>query len=170
MSRATESDPLADARRLVARRPRTAAEVRAALADAGHGAAAVEAALERLTDDGALDDEGLALHWIIVRSERLGHGPRRLTAELERRGVAAAVAERAWDRAVREGHVDPADMLQRAVARRLAGEPELDDRARRRVYNALLRAGFEADAIRSELDAQRSMAADGSGDWDDDLA
>jgi len=151
-----------DASRLLAVRPRTAHELRAGLRRRGHAAEAIEAALERLRAAGQLDDEALALHYVLTRGPRLGHGRARLLADLERRGVEPATARRAFERAVELGYVDPAAQLERAVERRVRSYPAgLDGRAYARVYNALLRAGFEAGPIVAALAAHRR--GDGAG-------
>ncbi|HKQ59697.1 MAG TPA: hypothetical protein VJS92_00350, partial [Candidatus Polarisedimenticolaceae bacterium] len=67
-------------------------------------------------------------------------------------------------RAVAQGELAEDQPLRQAVGRRLAAGG-LDRRAYRRVYNALLRAGFEAERIRAELEPHRTFPDD-----DDDLA
>lgn len=139
--------------RLLERRPLTAEELRRALAQRGFDAAETAATLGRLEREGLVDDAALALHYVTVRAERLGHGKERLLRELVERGIPRAAAERAWAEALHRGSVEPDALLAREVARRLerAGG-RLDERACRRVYNALLRAGFDARSIRTHLE------------------
>lgn len=149
--------PEADALRLLARKPLTEAELQHGLARQGHAPDVVAGVIERLQQAGQLDDRSLALHYIVTRTERLGHGRLRLLGELERRGVRLEVAEAAWELAVREGHIDPAELLRRRariLLRRQRRGPAAERWAR--VYNALLRAGFEEAAIRSELGPQQA--------------
>jgi SOS response regulatory protein OraA/RecX len=82
-------------------------------------------------------------------------GKVRLLRELERRGVDREVAERAYLRAVDDGDLDPDSLLREAVKARLKRERDLDAGALRRVYNALLRAGFPAAGLYAELKRQR---------------
>jgi regulatory protein len=142
----------------LARKPLTSVELRNALARAGLPDDAVARAIARLRDDGYLDDRKLALHYILARTERLGHGPGRLLRELEKRGVERQVAQAAWNEAVEEHGLLEEKLLQREVRRKLQRcGGKLDLRNFRRVYNALLRAGFEPYAIRSELDPFRTI-------------
>ena len=71
------------------------------------------------------------------------------------RGVDREVAEGAYLRAVDDGDLDPDSLLREAVAARLKRERDLDAGALRRVYNALLRAGFPAAGLYAELKRQR---------------
>ena len=77
----------AEALRQIARRPLTEAELRDRLEAKGYSAGAIEEAVERLHDEGLIDDRGLAIDYILARATRLGHGRSRLVRELERRGV-----------------------------------------------------------------------------------
>jgi regulatory protein len=140
----------------LARKPLTSAELRNALSRAGLPEESVDQAIARLRCDGYLDDRKLALHYILARTERLGHGPGRLLRELVRRGVERQVAQAAWNEAVEEHGLLEERLLQREVRRKVQRcGGELDLRNFRRVYSALLRAGFEPYAIRSELDPFR---------------
>jgi regulatory protein len=163
---------LEDALRLIGRRPRTRRELAAALAERGHDPQVVESACRRLLETGRLDDEALALHYILARSERLGHGPLRLVRELEARGLAPGLARRAWDQAVERGDLDPGALLTREVQRRVRGRT-LRARDWRRVYNALLRAGFASEETRSALEPYRGAdlaEADTPDGFHDDFA
>ncbi len=156
-ARAPSGSAFDHALRLLARRPLTATETRDGLLAAGFPAAEVGDALARLARAGHLDDARLALHFILTRSERLGFSRERLLLELSNRGVAEAVAAEAWTRAVAEGHVDPDVLLRRQVERRTAAVGgRLDRRGYARVYNALLRAGFEPSAVVAALEPYRA--------------
>lgn len=143
----------ADGAAMAARRPLTSDEVRRRLRVRGHAAEDIEAAIESLEADRFLDDLRLARHYIEVRGNRRGHGPDRLVRELERRGVDPAVTRRALTEVLDDGEFDPAGVLRAAAARRVAALGERRDRkAYARVYNALLRAGHDAEEIRRELE------------------
>lgn len=119
----------------------------------GHGPPAADRVGEWLRRDGLLDDRKLALHFILTRAARLGHGRLRLLRDLERRGVAPATARGAWDLAIRMGDIDPEATLRREVESRVASlGGRVDRKAYARMYNALFRAGFEAHAIEAALD------------------
>jgi SOS response regulatory protein OraA/RecX len=129
--------------------------MRGLLASRGVPEGAVERTLAALELDGYLDDEKLAREFITARASRLGHGRARLLLDLERRGVAPATARAAWDRLVADGDLAPADLVARAVARRLASHGPLAERECGRLHAALLRAGFDDDEIRAELEPHR---------------
>lgn len=165
MSGSRERGVAADAYRMLARRPLSERELRTRLTGRGHAEGEVETALGRLRAAGYLSDEQLALDSIVARAERLGHGRLRLVRNLTERGIDERVAAAAWRRAVDQGDVDPDALLRRAIARRV-GSGALDRRAYARAYNALLRAGFEPDALRSGLGPHRgpAIADDDPGD------
>jgi len=143
-----------DALTLLARKPLTEVEVRDRLVARGHTGESVRVALARLSDAGYVDDLRLALHFICTRSCRLGHGPRRLIEQLRARGLHADQAWRAWSQAVDQGEVDPIEMLRAEIRRRLGSDGRIVDRRQYgRVYNALLRAGYEPDRIEVALRA-----------------
>ena len=147
--------PEAEALHLLARRPLTVAELRERLQRRGHAGAAISQTIDRLGEAGYVDDLRLATDFIVTRAARLGHGRERLLRDLRRRGVDAAVAAEAWSRAVQDGDVQPEDQLRERVRREverlgsLGGQ--LDPKAYRRVYNAQLRAGFDAERLGAEL-------------------
>ncbi len=143
-----------DALVLLARKPLTETEVRDRLGARGHANEPTQLAIERLCDAGYVDDQRLALHFISTRSCRLGHGPGRLIQQLTARGLAPEQASRAWRTAVEQGDVHPLELLRGEIRRRLVDEGRIVDRRHYgRVYNALLRAGYEADQIERELRA-----------------
>ncbi len=142
---------------LVERRPLTRAEVRRKLLAEGFEPGEAEAAVDRLAASGVVDDARLAAHDLLTRTARLGHGRERLIGELVRRGVDPSVADRAWDEIVGAGDLDPKDLLDREAARRVASEGgALDRKGYARVYNALLRAGFEPGEVEAALERYRA--------------
>lgn len=141
------------------RRPRTEAELRRTLAARGFSAARVDAVVGRLRRAGFLDDRALAVQYLLSRSERLGHAPARLAAELRARGVPAATLAEA-EREAKELHgLDPASALRQALERRGVG-PGADPTRIRRVYNALLRAGHSAHDVQAALSALGASAGE----------
>ena len=135
---------------LLARRPRTEEEVRRALRDRGFSESEVASTLERLVERRYVDDFALAVDWLVSRTERLGHAPARLLAELRDRGVSEAILARA-EREARETHgVDAGSLVRREIERRGAG-PDAEPARNARVYHALLRAGYDADMLRAAL-------------------
>ena len=156
--------------RELARRPLTRAEVGSRLRAAGHDGAVLDDALDRLEAIGYVDDLVLALDYIVTRANRLGHSRRKLLRDLERRGVDREVARSAWNRALDQGDVRPEALLRRRVAKELERSGgTLDPKAYRRVYNALLRAGFDAASIVGELSPHRSDHPASRDEHDDDF-
>jgi len=168
---------LAEAVRMLARRPLTRAEVRTRLHDRGYPEPDIEEALARLDSIGAVDDAALARHWVEVRSARKGHGARRLIRDLEARGVDPGIAQRALVEAVEGDGVDLDAVLRREAGKRVrALGARRDRRAYARVYTALLRAGFEPGEIHEALTTHFSGSGepqdghpDGTGNHDHDL-
>jgi regulatory protein len=149
MERRSPRDDLA---RLLSRRALSEAELRARLAGRGHAPEAVEEALAEARSRGYVDDLALARDLLAASSARRLRGRERLIAELESRGIPGETARRAWEALVQEGEVAPEGVLAEAVARRVRAEGgTLSGRAAGRVYNALLRAGHDPDAIRAAL-------------------
>jgi regulatory protein len=151
----------AAALQLLSRRPLTAEELLRRLEQRGFETAKSERIVRELEREGWIDDLGLARHYITVRSERLGHGRERLLRELVERGVDRETAERAWNELLEERQVEPGRILTSQAASRLEREGgRLDRRAYRRVYNSLLRAGFDPNDIRTELKPYRDFSDD----------
>ena len=127
--------------RLVARRPRSAAELRARMAGWGVDDITAAAVLERLAELGQLDDRRLAV--AVAESHRArGYGRRRTAGDLARLAVdgeAAAAALAAL----------PADDRPEAerIAHRRFGPPPYDDATARRAAGFLARRGFDPDAV-----------------------
>jgi regulatory protein len=148
-----------EALRLLGRRPLSEAELREALLARGLPGDEVEGALARLREAGYVDDRALALDFVLTRSARLGHGPRRLLADLTRRGVPEELARSAWEQARVRGEVEPEALLRRRIARARPGRGSPNDpAARARLYHALLRAGFDDELVQRELGEAGTLA------------
>ncbi len=157
----TRDPAVEEALRLISRKPRTVAELREALSEREHESAAVDEAVAYLVERGWLDDHKLAADFIVLRARRLGHGPRRLLGDLRRRGVAAQVAQAAWDEAVNSGEIELRTLLQRAIRRRLPMDATpTEPRRYARVYNAMLRSGFDAADVDIEMEPYRPLPDD----------
>jgi regulatory protein len=154
-----DSSTVDAALRLLGRRPLSESELSARLEQRGHTGESIEACCKRLLEMGYLDDQKLALEFIVTRAERLGHAPRRLVDQLCRRGIKRTVAQAALRVAVARGDVSELDLLRRRLRRHLKGASgPLDQRGFARVYNALRRAGFQDEVIRQEIEPYRPPA------------
>ena len=153
----------AEALRMLARRPVTVHEVQRRLSDRGHDEEAIRCVVERLLERSYLNDLELSIQFICTRAARLGQGRQRLLRELRQRGVEAAVAERAWELALSQEQLDPAETLRRRARKEIDRRGgALDLRGYQRVYNVLLRAGFEPRSVSNEL-APHRRATDPDG-------
>jgi regulatory protein len=124
----------------LARKERTVGELEAWLAERGHPPEQIDAAVSRLIEDGALDDERFARRYAEDKRDLRGWGPTRIAEALRGRGLAPGLIEAALA-------VDGQDdQLERAVAlleRR--GEPPVDEASRARALSYLARRGYEVE-------------------------
>lgn len=128
------------AARFLGHRPRSVAEVRRNLRQKGFADPAVAAALERMSDQGWLDDLDFARFWVEDRLRFRPMGRRALVHGLRQKGVAMEIIETAL------ANLDGLDAARRAARDRLRRwrsltQPEL----RRRLWAFLQRRGFEGD-------------------------
>lgn len=147
----SDSDALAAALRLLARRGRSEAELADRLRQKGFGEEAVTAVLARCRQLGYLDDARFARG----RARELMRGGRavgpRVLADLRQRGVAESTAFAALDEVEEEFSAD--DLLADLQRRRFPefAWPAADDRQRQRVVNFFLRRGFSLARVLSFL-------------------
>ncbi len=135
------------AARFLAYRPRSAAEVRQYLRRKGFADGAIAAALERMTQQGWLDDLAFARFWVEDRLRFRPMGRRALTYELSQKGVAAETIETALV------DVDSLDAARRAARKSLRRwRNETPEQLRRKLWDSLQRRGFEADLCREVVE------------------
>jgi regulatory protein len=159
------------AARFLEARPRSTAEVRRRLGEAGYQADLVEGAIARMVTLGYLDDEAFARAWIESRDRARPRGARALRAELRRKGVAddvvaTVIEDRSssgpGEHAATDGGEDPDDVAARRLLER-RGAPvrrEVDPRRRRaRAYALLARNGFDPDVAGRAVAAWLAAAA-----------
>jgi regulatory protein len=120
------------------RRERASAELASWLGRRGYEAAEIEAAIERLTGLGQLDDERFARRYAEDKRELRGWGAERVRDALLARGVPGAIADGVAEGDSREAQVGRARDLLAGRGRSLAGD---SDRARALGY--LTRRGYE---------------------------
>ena len=139
---------------MLGRRELSEAQVRERLADKGHGAKTVDAAVARLKREGAIDDTRTAE--AIARTETAAkkRGRLRVRLQIERAGIAAATARCAVDEifaAMDDDAIMDAVLEKRLRGRdRIASEPEFQ-----RLYRYLVGQGFESDRVTKALVARR---------------
>ena len=125
----------------LASKERTVAELEQWLAEREFSPEQIAAALDRLIEDGALDDERFAHRFAEDKRELRGWGPERIREALQGRGLDPALIEVALA-------ADPPDaQLERAIElleRR--GEPAADEASRARALAYLARRGYDSEA------------------------
>lgn len=143
--------------RLLARREYSASQIRQRLSDRDLPEPDINAAIERLSDAGLIDDTRVAHAMARRAAEVKLRGKSRTRREIEAIGIAPDTARQAV--AVVFDEIDEDAVLERAIAKRVPGP--LRDRAQfRRVYQALLRQGFPPDRVAARLLARRGEAED----------
>jgi regulatory protein len=153
--RAEIDDPavvLDAAARFLEVRARSVVEVRRRLGQAGYRSDLVEAAIERMTELGMLDDATFARTWIESRDRARPRGEISLRRELALKGVDRAVVDELLEErrdagsAASDGGVDlaAAERLLARHERALARETDPRSR-RRRAYALLARNGFDPE-------------------------
>ncbi|MBI3768812.1 MAG: RecX family transcriptional regulator [Deltaproteobacteria bacterium] len=145
----SDGDARAVALRLLARAPRSAAEIETQLARRHFTPATIADTLLRLRDLRYLDDAALARRRAEELLLRRGHGRLRVAHELTRRGVADRVVEAAVA-AVMEGRCD-VEIARLALHRKFGHDPLPDASARARAYRFLIGRGHLAEAVREIL-------------------
>ena len=131
---------------LLAARDRTRAELFRLLTAKGFSRADSEVALERLNEEGYLDDRRFAYTWARSRLRTKPVGPHRLRQELEAKGVEDDLVREVIKDIYEEGEEAAA---RRAMARKLSGLGHLPAASRAgRVARFLKRRGFSTEVIR----------------------
>jgi regulatory protein len=136
--------------RLLAYRSQTSSELRDRLRRRGYTATIIEEVLRQLASDGYIDDRKIGLDWARYRLQGTPLGHRRLSWELQRRGVPSELVEEI----LREVYRDFDEMtLAEQVVRKRLGSKELprSPRERQRYARYLFSLGFEADTVVAAL-------------------
>ncbi len=145
--------------RALTRRPQSTAELRRALEKRAEEPRFVSRVIAQLKGFGYLDDRRFALQFASYRSRVKHYGKFRVTRELRSKGlpdeqVEAAIAEVF-------GGQDETEAVRERIRRKLrnARRP-YDWKTIRRLYQALLRAGYSSDIIASELFKLRKISVE----------
>ena len=141
---------------ILARAPRSVRDLRRRLLLKGEPEADVDAAIERLTAAGLLNDEAYARAFVRSKVSSQGFSRRRLHQELLKRGVdrevvGAAILEVFHDEDVNESAA--IESVARKKLRTLRGLDE--DTQRRRLMAYLARRGYDLDDVRTVVRAIR---------------
>jgi regulatory protein len=138
---------------MLARRELSEAQVRQRLARRGHDEDAIDAAVARLIEERAIDDERVAAAIARTETSVRRRGRLRVRRQIEHAGIAAPTARRAVDEVF--GDIDNDAYLQASLAKRLRGRETIgDDKAFQRLYRYLVGQGFESDQVMRALKAR----------------
>ena len=138
--------------RLLAVRPRSAAELARRLRMKGYGPDVAEEVISRLRELGMIDDAAFAGMLARDRVRLRPQGSRRLASELRQKGVDEETARTAIRETMEGEETDERELARRAAAKWKPRAGEEPDRARRRLHGFLARRGFDGDVIREVLD------------------
>lgn len=127
----------------LARRPRSAMEIRQYLERKGFSREAIEPVMERLTDYGYIDDAAFARIWIDSRLRQRPRGAFGLNRELKQKGISEEIIEAALT------DFDEYAAAKKAITPKLekwAALPEI--KRYRKIYEFLARRGFARQTCR----------------------
>jgi regulatory protein len=143
-----------DGLKMLARRELSEAQVRQRLARKEHDAEAIDAAVARLRDERALDDGRVAEAIARTETSVRRRGKLRVRMQIERAGIAKAVAKQAVDAVF--DTIDDEALIEASLKKRLRGRDTIaDDREYQRLYRYLAGQGFESERIVKLLTARR---------------
>lgn len=163
-----EAKILEAARDLLSHRARTRAELRRKLIGKGFRPARVDPCLARLEERGLLDDAAAAAAFVRDRIRHRPRGRSRLTQELRAKGVGDSVARAVVEAVIEDEALAEPELAQRvaehwlkrqgpAVRQALTSATHSPERekARRRLYQHLVRRGFAGPALSDALELAR---------------
>jgi regulatory protein len=143
---------------MLGRRELSEAQVRQRLARKGHEPDAVDAAVERLRAERAIDDQRVAEAITHTETAVHRHGKLRVRRRIEQAGIAPAAARHAIDEAF--AGVDDEAMLLAALAKRLRGRDRIADEGEfGRLFRYLVGQGFEPDRVMAILRKHKAPAS-----------
>ena len=158
------ADPYGLALGWLGTRELSARQVRQRLSRRGVAAPEVDETIARLTANGALDEQRMALAAARLETVIRGRGPARTRQKLRALGLPDAASDAAMSATLADVDVDA--LLDRALEIKLRKTPAgaLDQAATRRLVGALVRQGFDAGDVFKRL---RTRGAKSAADGDD---
>ncbi|MEO6527811.1 MAG: regulatory protein RecX [Gemmatimonadaceae bacterium] len=139
---------------MLAFRARSSSELARSLVRKGEEKPHVDWAIERLQEQGLLDDTAFAQSF--TRAKVLGakQSRRRVQQDLARKGVSRTVSDAAIETVFEEEGIDQRELVEEVARKKLRALRDLEPKARRRrLYAFLARRGYDADDIRRAMDA-----------------
>jgi regulatory protein len=139
-----------DGLKMLARRELSESQIRQRLARKQHPPDDVDEAVARLRAERAIDDVRVAEAIARTETSIRRRGKLRVRMQIERAGIAKAVARRAIDDVF--STIDDDALLDASLDRRLRGRSAIaDDREMQRLYRYLVAQGFESDRVLRRL-------------------
>jgi regulatory protein len=149
---------------LLARRARSVREISDRLRQKSFAGPTVERVLQRLREQGYVDDDAFARFWVENRTSYRPRGTRALQQELRAKGISSEIA----GDAIANAEIDESAIALELARKRLASLEGLDPLVRkRRLMGFLQRRGFSYGVIRYTLE---QLAVDESEGADDEKA
>ena len=143
-----------DGLKMLARRELSEAQVRQRLARKQHAADAIDAAIERLRAERAIDDARVAEAIARTETSIRRRGKLRVRLQIDRAGIGKAIAKQAIDAVF--DNIDDDALMEASLQKRLRGRETIaDDREFQRLYRYLAAQGFESDRIVRLLSKRR---------------
>ncbi|MBZ5535508.1 MAG: recombination regulator RecX [Acidobacteriia bacterium] len=147
---ASEAEVYDRALRLLSQKNRSRWEMRRLLEKRCEDGTLIDFALDKCVARGYLDDIKYAVQTARRRVTVKKQGRRRVAQELKSRGIAPAIAEQALDEVF--GSLDEDELLRQALEAKLKGTSGSWTRKKvKKIYDQLVRAGFNTDRILREL-------------------
>lgn len=136
---------------LLRQRPRSEFEIRERLRLKGYGRELVDGVIEDLRRVGEIDDEKFAMLWMQSRMHSNPVGDVVLRHELKTKGVADTIIEATLSRKAKD--YDEYEVAFHMAAEQFERFKKLDKKkALKRVYDFLVRRGFQYDMIRRVIE------------------
>jgi regulatory protein len=151
---------------MLAFRARSSSELARSLQRKGEEKPHVDWAIDRLREQGLLDDAAFARSFARAKVVDGKQSRRRVQQHLARKGVSRSLSDEAIDTVIDEEGVDQRAIVEEAARKKLRSLTGLEPAVqRRRLYGFLARRGYEIDDIRSVLSAiGSSLGADHAAD------
>jgi regulatory protein len=139
-----------DALRMLGRRELSEAQVRQRLQRRQHTPEDIDAAIDRLRAERAIDDVRVAEAIARTQTAVKRRGRLRVRRQIEQAGVSATTAKKITDEIFEA--LDPEALIDASLARRLRGRARIADAAEfSRLYRYLIGQGFEPDRVLATL-------------------
>ena len=149
----SDGEPYVVGLRLLARRELSEAQLRARLARRGFESRDIEAAVDQLRRERALDDRRVALACARTEVRLRQRGRGRIVRQIESMGIAREVARQAVAEVFSE--IDERSLLDQALEKRLRRGVSLSDTAaQRRIHRYLIAQGFEPSRVAAAIESR----------------